>query len=691
MSSTPQPSIRLSESKPGLLLGIILAIVWIASMSAADVNACTITPFLWVIMGVLLITVFCILKGYKTVQLPLLVWFSLLAGIYYLVRAFSGFSVTDNWLDIGLILCAFVFYLVGVFTGQQQSTRGCTIVLSAALLLNIIYFFVMQNDDISLHWLGRTDTSLLGPNTRNTTLFVYKNFAGLFLSLSGSLLIWRAIWIHERKTGDWFSILIGIAGIVISFYCSTRTPWFIMPLMLAGGWILWFTLCLFTEKKTGWFIIGGGILIFVAGVIAVYDFIFGNTVAAAILNIDSHLRYLMWENINNSAIDAPLWGYGPAGSVWTIVPTYNEWHLPNFAHNEYMQLWADYGIIGLALASVILILHIVKGFLCLAADGVSPGRRIKVALTLLCLAGLCGSAIADYTWHSHGLIIMTAFACGTLASPYSKRTSGLFARRNWAPGHSPSLRPLKAEGLCGRVIISALALALTTTMGKLSNTLAPTWLRQWQFDSMVSRQAPADEQRNFLADTITAYPHSRIADYYMALAPEVQPDWTAYEKLTRTVIDANPRQLFMVTLLAQILGKQERYRDAEELFRQYYPGDGPDNTRLSCWATFYAANLQKWAQQELNNNNNLGQALSMHNYATNITQGRGFIPGALYRSGIKTWTQGGTPEQKAFQRACRSDLALLRAINPPQDHSWQLPLTPGGKPALYIRRQPSQQ
>ncbi|MBR3925647.1 MAG: O-antigen ligase family protein [Akkermansia sp.] len=691
MSTAPQSAPRLSESLPGLLLGIILAIVWIASMSAADVNACTITPFLWVLMGVLFITVFCILKGYKTIQLPPLVWFSLLAGGYYLVRAYTGFSLTDNWLDIGLILCAFVFYLAGVFTGQQQSTRGFAIVLAAAVLLNILYFFIMQNSDVSLHWLGRTNTSQLGPNTRNTTLFVYKNFAGLFLSLSGSLLIWRAIWIHERKTGDWFSILIGIAGIVISFYCSTRTPWFIMPLMLAGGWILWFTLRLFTHNKPGWLIICGGILIFVTGVIAIYDFIFGNTVAAAIVNIDSHLRYLMWENVNNSAIDAPLWGYGPAGSVWTIVAPYNEWYLPNFAHNEYIQLWADYGLIGLALAAAILILHIVNGFLCLASDGVSHSRRIRASLALLCLAGLGGSAIADYTWHNHGLIIMTAFACGTLASPFPKRPSGLFTRRNWAPGHAPSLRPLKAEGLCGRVIISALALTLATAMGKLSNTLAPTWMKEWQFDSMVSQHAPADELRKLLADTITTYPHPRIADYYMALAPEVQPDWIAYEKLTRTVLAANPRQLFMVTLLTQILGKQERYREAEEVFRQYYPGDGPDNTRLSCWATFYAANLQKWAQQELNNNNNLGQALSMHNYAGHIARKYGYIPGAAYRGGIKTWTQGGTPEQKAFQRACRSDLALLRAINPPQDHSWKLPLSPGGKPALYQRLQPAQQ
>ena len=38
---------RLTESKLGLILGIVLAMVWIASMSVADSNVCTAAPLLW--------------------------------------------------------------------------------------------------------------------------------------------------------------------------------------------------------------------------------------------------------------------------------------------------------------------------------------------------------------------------------------------------------------------------------------------------------------------------------------------------------------------------------------------------------------------------------------------------------------------------------------------------------------------
>ncbi len=689
MSHQSAPSHRLTESAPGTILGVMMALMWIASMSMADSNPCTILPFLWGFMAVILITICCTLRHYKIVRLPLTAWLSLAIGAYFLVRAMTGFSLTDNWTDTGLIIFAFMFYLVGIYTGQSADTRSYTIILSSAIVLNLISMYFMQDRNLSLHWLGRADVSLLGPNGRNVTLFAYKNFAALFLALSGSLLLWQHLWCKDKRPTKLLPLALALGAIVASFFCGSRVIWFVVPLLFAGGWVLWLVLSLYDEAPIGWGIIGGGMLILTGVLIAVYDFIFGHTLAQALVDIDSHLRYLIWDNVLRATHEAPLHGFGAGGALWEIVTRYKEWQLPNYAHNEYVQVWADYGLIGLVLMLLLLLLHTICGFRALADDNIPRGRRTKTAMALLTLAALAGCAISDYVWHSHALLAMGAYACGVLASPIPGSSGHIFSRHNWAPGHQPRNHRVHAEPACRRVILSALALALAALMGKLCCTFYRPWITQWKYDGMVAAGADTAQRRELLQEITPLYPHSRIADHYISLAPTTAPDWQNYEKMLRHILQANPRQLFTASILAQTLGKQQRYEEAEIVFRRYYPGDGPDNLPLSSWATFYTANMQKWGQAELARGN-LGKALSLLNYADQIARRTGYLPGARYRSGIRTWTQDGTPEQRLFLKRCRNDLATLRAINPEQDHSWKYPFPGTDKPALYQRYQKKQ-
>ena len=355
MSHQSAPSHRLTESAPGTILGVMMALMWIASMSMADSNPCTILPFLWGFMAVILITICCTLRHYKIVRLPLTAWLSLAIGAYFLVRAMTGFSLTDNWTDTGLIIFAFMFYLVGIYTGQSADTRSYTIILSSAIVLNLISMYFMQDRNLSLHWLGRADVSLLGPNGRNVTLFAYKNFAALFLALSGSLLLWQHLWCKDKRPTKLLPLALALGAIVASFFCGSRVVWFVVPLLFAGGWVLWLVLSLYDEAPIGWGIIGGGMLILTGVLIAVYDFIFGHTLAQALVDIDSHLRYLIWDNVLRATHEAPLHGFGAGGALWEIVTWYKEWQLPNYAHNEYVQVWADYGLIGLVLMLLLLL------------------------------------------------------------------------------------------------------------------------------------------------------------------------------------------------------------------------------------------------------------------------------------------------------------------------------------------------
>ena len=644
----------------------------------------TLTPFLWGLAGVVVAAVICILMGYKVVRLPLIAWLSLAAGAYYLVRAYNGFSLTDNWSDIGLICFAVVYYLAGVYGGQRLSSRGCVLVLSIATAINIFYLWLLRNPDISLHWVGRTDVSLVGTNSRNVGLFVYKNFTGLFLALVGGLILWRNIWRGTRNCTTLLSSALGVCAIVASFFCDTRAILLILPLLVISGWILWLILKIFSDKGLGWIMITSGVLIITGIMITGYEFIFGDSLMQHIFDSDSHLRFLVWEHVNNVATRAPLWGFGPAGSTWEIITTYNEWQLPNYAHNEYLQMWADYGVIGLGLMLLIIVLHIIHAFLALASDSLPAERRISVSLALLCLGVLCCTAITDYVWHNAALISMGAFACGTLASPFPHRPLQLFSRRKWR--ESNKTIPVKAEGRCVKVIISAAALALVALMLNLSSTLYRPFIAQWQYDAKIARGDSAEQCRAHLLHIIPIYPHSKIADEFVLRAPTTTPNWMEYEKVLRHILEANPRQLFTASILAQCLGKQYRFEDAEKVFRHYYPGDGPANNRLSPWATFYTANLQLWGMQHIEKGD-LGTALSMLNYADKLSTKTGYIPNAQYRSGVRSWTQFGSQSQRRYQQSCRVDLTTLRAINPPQNHSWQQPLTQDGKPVLYSRYQ----
>lgn len=678
---------RLTESKVALIPGILLSILWIAGMSVIDASAYTHTPALWILSIVTAIAAIAILIGYKVVRMPLLGWLSLAAAAYYLVRALTGFSVIENWSDAGLILGGIIFYIAGLYTSQNKSNRSLMIVLITAVLLNLFYLWLMKNHHPSLHFLGRADVSLSGPNTRNTSLFVYKNFAGGFLALSGSLLVWRTIWQGINHWRDFFTIIIGLAAIVASSFCGTRAIWFMLPLLTGIGWLLWLIIRLYSNRPIGRTILIGVGLIVIVSLVLIGDLFFSNNILKTFTEFNSHVRYLIWDTICQVAPKAPLRGFGPGGAQWEIVPIYREWQLPNYAHNEYLQMWVDYGLIGLALMGGLLSLHIMQGFRALACDHIHPERRIRTALALMCLITISGIALSDYVWHNFSLLTMTAFACGALASPFPNTPSKLFDHRNWAPGSGPSARPVRCESTCGRVLLFVIALTLITTMLKLSNILLPAWTAHLKYDNMTSGGADIPSRREFLLSILPYYSDSSITDHYITLAPGgAPPDWHAFEQGLRIALQGNPRQLFCASVLAQLLSKQARYEEAEQIFRRFYPDDGPDNNNLSCWATFYAANLQKWGRQEMLNGNP-EKALSLLNYAHNVAQKSGYIPGAMYRSGTRSWTQGGTDELKLFIRSCKTDLNILRAMELTPDDSWQQPLEPGGKKALYQRYQ----
>lgn len=673
---------RFAESSVGRVAGCLLVLLWLASMCTVDAHAYSALPYMAGIALVVLLTILGMLSGHKFVRMPLPAWLSLGVGGYFMLRCEHSYAVVESWRESALIISCAVFYVAGVYAGQLKGSRGMAWVLALALVANMVAFVVMQHPDAELWWLGRPSMSLTGPNSPYVTLFLYKNFAALFLSLGGVVLLWRALWKGGWCVSGIAQSVLGVGAIALSFFCGSRVVWLVLPVAAVAGWVLWLVLRLYAGLRVGvWTVLVGFSLIALLG-IGLYDLCFGELFRLMVTGIDTHLRYLIWSNLCHVIPDAPAWGYGVGASQWEIIPTFNEWATPNFAHNEYLQAWVDYGPIGVLLLLSVLLVHTVAGCLSIVSEFVDKARRVKIAMALLSLTILAAAAVTDFVWHDFALSAMSAFCCGVLISPRDRAEFSLSVLgRRWAAGSGPRIIPVRAQGVVGKLALVLLGFGVLFGGWKLYQRTSAAWVAQWTYDQMVKERKPTPELRDFLGGIVQHYPDAAVMDCYALLPYDVEPDWKKMENLLWQVHQANPKQLFTVVQLAETMSRQAKCEEVEKLLRRHYVGDGMNACMLVTWPSYYSMNLLQWAQLELSAGH-LGRARSMFNYAFRVKH---FMPNTTWRYGVKTWTEGGSPRRKSFVNVCRTDAATLNALGVPEDHSWQQPMEPGGKPALYRR------
>ena len=683
MSEPLQKQKRLIESKLGVLIGALLALLWIASMSVVDAHASSFVPASWLLAVVVSLAFFGVALGYKVVRLSLTAWLGIAVGCYFLVRCMAGPSLVESWKDEGLILGGFVFYLSGIYYGQARSSNGFAFVLGLAVLLNLVALWLMGETELSIRYLGRPEMALTGPMSRNTTLLVYKNFAGLMLSLCGVLLIWFAVW-KGRSLRSLLCFLLGVVGVVGAFFCKTRVVFLVAPLLLAFGSLIWVLKTIFSRGKLSWIQCILAVLILIGLSVFVADCFMERSILDAAWGVESHVRFLIWSEAWPLIGDAPIWGYGASSAQWLMAPTYKEFHLPNYIHNDFLEGWVGYGIIGAGLMLAVIVVHILKGVRALASEHVSDERKTKTALAILCVVGISAAAMTDFVWHNFSLVCLTAFACGMMASPFPRPAIRWFDFRHWAPESRNRAVPLRAESGPLKVLLLMGGLALGLLIVGLSQELFPGWKAQWKYDSMTAEGRSLDERRVFLLQTIPQYPDSRIGDHYV-LAGAGSIDWPAYEQALRVILHHNPRQIFTATMLADVLGRQGKFEEAELVFRRSYRGDGPNANHQGTWPVYYATNLFAWGQQMLS----AGQreiACSMMQHAEDITKGCGRLyPNIKWDLNGKNWSFRASAERQSFISRCKTDLSVLKSIGVQPDHSWKAPMEPSGKPALYLR------
>lgn len=669
---------------PGRVAGVLLALLWAFSMGGVDAHAFSSYPACIAMALVLTVAVYGMLRGYKVVRMSWLGWLSLLAGGYFLVRCLSSYAVVDSWCETVLIMGAAVYYVTGVYAAQSRNYRSVFLVLAVVLLLNVLAFWLVKMPEFNLMWTGRAEQTPAGANSHPVTLFVYKNFAGVFLCAGGCVLGAWSAWM----LGGWrraAGLILALVSVVVSFQCGTRSVYLVLPLALAGLWGLSLLVRLCSDGRIGWLdiVVGSALL---AGVgVFVYSFLFGGHVSDFLGQVDSHLRYLIWGAVCDVLPTVPLYGCGANVLQWEIVPWYNEWQLPNYAHNEYLQAWVDYGLLGLLLMLGVLLAHVIQGVRCVLSDRVSAARRVLagIAMTLLVLLGVY--AVVDFPWHSFALVALSAFVCGILASPFEFSRVPHGRGGSWAASAARVVQ-VRAQKWLGKTVLLMLLVGLCSGFIIMGHTLRPAWEAQWLYLKLCApgQDVSGDARRELIAELLPRYPSPALMDTYYMLPLEPEPDLARREQLLKLALAANPRQLFTIIMLVDVLGAEHKFEEADRLMRESYEGDSMPASSLTNWPAYYAYNLLVWGRFEMQRGNH-GKALSLMEYALamNSAQRMRFDP--IWRQGPQPWKElgGVKPGLRKLIESCELDVRMLRAIGALPDDDWKRPYTPDGKPVLY--------
>lgn len=673
---------RLTETLPGRVAAILLAVVWIASMAAVDSNAYSVWPFLIALSAVALLFISGMLFGGKVVRIPWMGWLMLGCGGYFFVRCLCSYSIVESWLESSLILSCCVFYVAGIYGAQTKSARFQVSVVLLAVLLNLLYWY-LRPGEMNMLWTGRPEFGLSGYNNYPVTLFVYKNFAGAFQMIGGCALLGIALWVVKSLQMRLLCLVVASVSIYSSFYCSTRVVYLLAPILICLIWGVQFLVELFTREKVRKVTVLGGVALGACVMVEVVNVFLGGGLKQ-MSDIDTHLRFDIWKPVLNVATSGPLWGWGTMASHWEVIGFFDLHSTPNLAHNEYIQVWADYGIIGLVLLLVVVLMHTLMGIRSIGAEGVTPLRRGIVAVAMLVLWAYVIAAVSDAYWHSFAVVTACAYCCGVMVSPIH---SVAFGRGGELRETTHAVVGVKTQGKYGKGMLAMLAIGVVGFTCWQCPHLSEAWKLQWLFNELSRPGADdsAEKRLELLEQIVDVYPDTEVVDNYFKL-PHYGGARPASESLLRKALETNPRQGYTMIMLVNLMGQQGRYDEAEKLMRRYYPQEGYPFCWGCNWPFYYYYNLLRWSVSLLNEGQT-EKAMSMAEYALNMQKSIVYIIGGRRYvkpdECITLGLAGVTKDALAIGKTLKKRLALMKRLDVQKDDSWMQPMEPGGKTALY--------
>ncbi len=165
-----------------------------------------------------------------------------------------------------------------------------------------------------------------------------------------------------------------------------------------------------------------------------------------------NVRLQLWQDTWSMIKEQPWLGWGPYSYRW-VYPKF--WHFmtvyvdPQFAHNDYLQLWAEYGLAGIVLLLGACGVAITRFLVKLpSAEGEGDGYLLAGLMGAIAATGM--HALFDYNFHIYGNVQTLVMLAGLVSSVAL------------GSGHRASLAP---RGTLGALLLSGAALSCLLMLG----------------------------------------------------------------------------------------------------------------------------------------------------------------------------------------------------------------------------------
>ena len=375
--------------------------------------------------------------GLSVRVLPCFIATGVFAG-YILVRnilsPFDYAARADLFIVLGGLIVYFVTALCATSTTSRLVMGSVLLVLACVQVFIGALQFTKGNDFMPFDCLPRT-----AYKARASGFYGCPNHLAGFLEVTLPLALGLVFWSRWRLTGrilTGFAALVSIAGLMMSGsrggYVSAAAglaTFAILSLWISRRWMrphLWTLLATALVFSTvagscaAWFTVRSS------------DFL---TFRVQSAGVDAPVRLGLWRAAIEQFQISPLTGTG-GGTYLFYGRKFRSDEVqadPVYAHNDYLQLLAEYGLIGIAGLALFLFVH-VRGSWKFTAD-ILAGRTVdaereepgfhgdnSLALTIGALSGIVAIAahsVTDFNLHIPMNTLVMAFLFGSIANPFS--------------------------------------------------------------------------------------------------------------------------------------------------------------------------------------------------------------------------------------------------------------------------------
>lgn len=494
--------------------------------------------------------------------------------------------------DAYLILGSLLVYLIVAFHLVSPRLRLALLWILFALLLSHVFVGIVQFKEkqnfMLLPWILRSDYGY-----RASGFYICPNHLAGLLEMVGMLALSLTLWGRGKTWTRIVAAYVAIMALVGIAITGSRGGYlsFVAGLMAFGL----LSLIVIRLVKRRWF--WGAVLIAFVGCAGLV----GSSVWAmrkstdlerrlGQINDPKNMRLLMWKAALDAHRLSPWMGTGAGtylfyGRHFRSQQVQND---PQHVHNDYLELLAEYGIVGCALMAVFIATHIGSGFAAvigiirirLKPFGLTRSNELAILLGALSgLAAIAAHSVVDFNLHIPANALVAACLFGILANP---RTPPPEEQVRWRIDSIP-LRITPA--LAG---IAAVAFATPRIFPEYCAERARMALRD---------QMPADAIR-YTERAMRHDPRNPALYYYLGESKHMlslaEKDPAARSRLQIEAAQAFaaglphfPADLNLLLKLARALDNLQRFSEAEFVFRLALDADPNLSTVYSYYGYHY--------------------------------------------------------------------------------------------------------